>query len=195
MIIRRLFKAFIHVRDRVRTRIDTLLARAYATLAGAQLAPGVSFHGLPHIRVASTARLHIGARSVLRSRPASNLIGINRPCILSAHPGAVLTIGEGCGLSGTVIGCFDRITLGDNVRCGANTLITDGDWHPGDPRSSPPAPVVIGSNVWLGEGVKVLKGVTIGPDAVIGAGSIVTRDIPPGAIAAGNPCRLLRDPR
>lgn len=55
------------------------------------------------------------------------------------------------------------------------------------------APVVIEDNVWLGGSVTITPGVTIGRDSIIGAGSVVTRDIPPGVVAAGNPCRPIRD--
>lgn len=54
------------------------------------------------------------------------------------------------------------------------------------------APITVEDNVWLGGGVIVNPGVTIGHDCVIGSGSVVTRDIPPGVIAVGNPCRVLR---
>lgn len=53
-------------------------------------------------------------------------------------------------------------------------------------------PIRIGKNVWLGGDVKVLAGVTIGDNTIIGAGSIVTKDIPPDVIAVGNPCRVIR---
>ena len=53
-------------------------------------------------------------------------------------------------------------------------------------------PVHIGKNVWLGGDVKILSGVSVGDNAVVGAGSVVTRDIPAGVVAAGNPCRILR---
>lgn len=53
-------------------------------------------------------------------------------------------------------------------------------------------PVTIGSNVWIGGGVKIVPGVTIGSNVVIGAGSVVTKDIPDGVIAAGNPCKVIR---
>ena len=53
--------------------------------------------------------------------------------------------------------------------------------------------VHIGNNVWLGAGVIVLPGVTIGENSVIGAGSIVTKDIPANVVAVGNPCRVLRE--
>jgi acetyltransferase-like isoleucine patch superfamily enzyme len=101
-------------------------------------------------------------------------------------------IGEGCGFSGTVIGAFSKIELGQNVRCGANTLITDSDWHPQDPRVGPAKPIYIGDNVWLGYGAIVMKGVYIGENSVIGAGSIVTRNIPANVIAAGNPCKVIK---
>jgi maltose O-acetyltransferase len=54
-------------------------------------------------------------------------------------------------------------------------------------------PIVIGDNVWIGGGAIVCPGVTIGADSVVGAGSVVTRDIPPGVVAAGNPARVLRE--
>ncbi|TFH69856.1 sugar O-acetyltransferase [Cellulomonas sp. HD19AZ1] len=54
------------------------------------------------------------------------------------------------------------------------------------------SPVTIGDNVWIGGSVTILPGVTIGSDAIIGAGSVVMRDVPPGVVAVGNPCRVLR---
>lgn len=53
-------------------------------------------------------------------------------------------------------------------------------------------PITLGDDVWLGGNVVILPGVTIGSGSVIGAGSVVTHDIPPGVVAAGNPCRVLR---
>ncbi len=54
-------------------------------------------------------------------------------------------------------------------------------------------PVSIGSDVWVGGGAMILPGVSIGSKTVIGAGSVVTRDIPDGVVAAGNPCRIIRE--
>ena len=112
--------------------------------------------------------------------------------ISTLKQGAELTIGEGCGFSGTVIACARRITIGRNVRCGANTLINDTDWHDDDPRTGPDAPVEIGDNVWLGVNVTILKGVTIGAGTLVGAGSLVTKSLPAGVVAAGVPARVIR---
>ena len=137
--------------------------------------------------------ISIGKNSRFLSNSTSNLIGINHKCIISTQQvGASIKIGENCGFSGTTIGCFKSINIGNNVKCGANAVITDADWHIDDNRSGEPKEVTIGNNVWLGYGSIVLKGVNIGDNAVIGAGSIVTKDIPSNVIAAGNPCRVIK---
>lgn len=121
-----------------------------------------------------------------------NLIGINRPCIISTHSdNSVIEIGDNCGFSGTVIGSFKKITIGDNFKGGANSFITDFDWHLEDLRSGEPKEVYIGNNVWLGLNAVVLKGVTIGDNVLIGANSVVTKNIPSNAVAAGNPCKII----
>lgn len=154
---------------------------------------GVKFVGKTTILSATGSCMSIGSNCEFLSRSTANLIGINRPCILTTmNKNAKLIIGNKCGFSGTVIGCFKEITLGNNVRCGANTTITDGDWHLDDPRSGELRAVHIGDNVWLGINVTVLKGVTIGENTVIGAGSIVTKDIPANVVAAGNPCKVIK---
>jgi len=78
-------------------------------------------------------------------------------------------------------------------------VITDTDWHPADSRAPgdlPVAiPVVVEDDVWLGLGVVVLKGVTIGQGSVIAAGSVVTRSVPAGVVVGGVPARVLREIR
>ncbi|GLS92123.1 galactoside O-acetyltransferase [Psychromonas marina] len=89
-----------------------------------------------------------------------------------------------------------HIYIGDNVMLGPNvTLATAG--HPIDPEIRQQAtqfniPITIGANVWIGASSVVLPGVCIGENSVIGAGSIVTKDIPANVVALGNPCRVLR---
>jgi maltose O-acetyltransferase len=86
------------------------------------------------------------------------------------------------------------ITIGDGTQIGPSVQIYAAD-HPLDPalhraNLENGRPVRIGANVWIGGGVIILPGVTIGDDAIIGAGSIVTRDVPAGAKAVGNPARI-----
>ncbi|EKO3833851.1 sugar O-acetyltransferase [Vibrio harveyi] len=90
-----------------------------------------------------------------------------------------------------------HIYIGDHVMIGPNvTIATAG--HPIDPElrrdiAQFNIPVHIGNNVWIGANSVVLPGVTIGENSVIGAGSVVTKDIPANVVAVGNPCRVLRE--
>jgi acetyltransferase-like isoleucine patch superfamily enzyme len=171
----------------------TVWTRLVADWWGVSLGKGCLFYGHPKFNRIPRSRIVIGSGCKFNSSPSSNLIGVNRPCILSTlAEGAAIEIGSNCGFSGTVIGSAARIFIGDNVRCGANTLITDTDWHTDDPRTGPDAPIEIGSNVWLGVNVTVLKGVSIGCGTVVGAGSIVAGSLPGNVIAAGAPARVIR---
>ena len=89
-----------------------------------------------------------------------------------------------------------HIYVGDDTMFGPNVVIATAG-HPIDPELRSRGlqynlPVHIGRNCWLGAGVLVMPGVTIGDNAVIGAGSVVTKDIPANVVAVGNPCRVLR---
>lgn len=151
------------------------------------------FIGKTHFFRTPGSKIFIEDNCTFLSSFASNKIGINHPCTISTlTTDATLTIGKSCGFSGVSIGCFDKIEIGDNVRVGANVLITDSDWHLDDPRVGFPCPVVIGNNVWLGYGVTILKGVNIGANSIIGANSLVVSDIPENVLAAGNPCKVIR---
>lgn len=88
------------------------------------------------------------------------------------------------------------ITFGDNVFIAPNCVFTTAA-HPIDTAQRNAGlevalPITVGDNVWFGANVTVLPGVTIGSDTVIGAGSVVTKDIPSGVVAVGSPCRVLR---
>lgn len=89
------------------------------------------------------------------------------------------------------------IFVGDSVLFGPNVVVATAG-HPIDPElrrkvAQFNVPVRIGSNVWIGAGAILLPGVTVGENSVIGAGSVVTHDIPPNVVAVGNPCRVLRE--
>lgn len=89
------------------------------------------------------------------------------------------------------------IYIGDSVMIAPNVVIATGT-HPICPELRERVyqynlPVHIGNRVWIGAGSIILPGVTIGDDSVIGAGSVVTKDIPSGVVAVGNPCRVLRN--
>lgn len=94
--------------------------------------------------------------------------------------------------------CLDvgRITIGDDVQIGPNVQLLTAT-HPIEPEPrrtkwEGSRPIAIGNNVWLGGSVIVCPGVTIGENTVVGAGAVVTRDLPPNVVAVGNPARVIR---
>ena len=177
-----------------------ILPIVWWALRGIDLGAGWRCYGRPIIQRHRDSQLRIGRRMELRSTPESNPLGADHPVIISTrNPGARLIIGDDFGMTGGSLVCGQRMTIGDRVWVGANVIITDTDFHPVDPlsRQSDPleaatAPVRIADDVFIGMRSLILKGVTIGEGAVVGAGSVVTRDVPARAIAAGNPARVIR---
>ena len=100
------------------------------------------------------------------------------------------------------IGCINRVEIGEYTTMGARTYITDhthGTVEPDDIKLPPrhrklysKGPVIIGKYVAIGEGCIILPGVTIGDNAVIGANAVVTKDVPPFSVVAGNPAKVIK---
>lgn len=169
---------------------------------GVEIAEKVRMQGRPIVSLASGSRIQIGARCVLCSDSQTNALGINHPVVLrTLRPGAEIVIGEDTGMSGGSICAVSSIRIGAGCLIGANVTLADTDFHAinpvnrrynKNPNEIAAAPIVIEDNVFIGADVFVLKGVTIGQNSVIGAGSVVTRSIPSNAIAAGNPARVIK---
>lgn len=95
----------------------------------------------------------------------------------------------------TLLDC-GQITIGDNTLLDPNVSAYSAGYSLDSAERIAgaliPRPITIGNRVWIGGGSTILSGVTIGDDSVIGAGSVVTRSIPSGVVATGNPCRVIR---
>jgi acetyltransferase-like isoleucine patch superfamily enzyme len=160
---------------------------------------GWRLYGLPIIQKHRQSIMRFGYGLGLRSLVRSNPLGPNHPVILCTwQAGAVLEIGNDFGMTGGSIVAAERITIGNRVTVGANTAIMDTDFHPLDPerrrlhpQEAKTAPVEIEDDVFIGMNCLILKGVTIGHGSIVGAGSVVTKDLHPGVIAAGNPARVI----
>ena len=107
-----------------------------------------------------------------------------------------ISIGDHCLLSpGVRLAAATRIEIHDDCMLASGVSISDADWHDLRDRTRPVGntrPVRLERNVWIGERATVTKGVTIGENAIVGAGAVVADDVPPNAIAAGNPARVVR---
>jgi acetyltransferase-like isoleucine patch superfamily enzyme len=194
----------LHLQNLLRRCIDLnvpCLLRAMLHKRGLRLGKGVSFAGLPIVAIAPMSQIQIGDWSRLISRCEATALGVNHPVILrTLKPGAAIVLGKGVRVSGLTVCAANRVTIGDRAVIGANVTIADTDFHSLDSETRSTfrdsdfarnAPVDIGPDVFIGAGVYVLKGVKIGARAVIGAASVVTRDLPPDSIAAGNPATII----
>lgn len=159
--------------------------------------------GFPIIQKHRLSTMKFGDGLSLRSTPTSNPLGANHPVILcTQNEGALIQIGNDFGMTGGSICAAQQVVIGDHVNIGANSSIVDTDFHPLEaekrlqfPQDAESAAVRIEDNVFIGMNCLILKGVTIGYSSVIGAGSVVTKDIPPNSIAAGNPARVIKELR
>lgn len=152
---------------------------------------------------------HLGDKVRVWGRPVIQNYGTmilqNRVRLISTVARSELVVAEGATLQiddgvyinyGCSIGVNELIHIGPNCTIGTYVILMDNDFHRLEPerRQERPesAPIILEENVWLGARVIVLRGVTIGTGSVIGAGSVVTRDVPPRSVAAGVPANLIK---
>ena len=111
--------------------------------------------------------------------------------------GAKLSIGDHTYINRSAsIDCTQEITIGDYCAISDNVQILDSDFHPityNGKTSTMSKPVHIGNHVWIGRSAIILKGVTIGDGAIVGAGCVVTRDVPARCLVVGNPARVIKE--
>lgn len=165
----------------------------------------VKLIGLPIIRKSPGSKIIIKKGVTLVSKTKGNILGINHPTILATlHEKAKIIIGKNSGLSGTSVVSVESIIIGENVGIGANCYIYDTDFHAidlklrksqngiNDIRKASHAPILIEDDVFVGLGVCILKGVIIGSTSVVGARSVVTKNVTKNTVFAGNPAKLIK---
>jgi acetyltransferase-like isoleucine patch superfamily enzyme len=170
--------------------------------AGVTIGRGLDAIGAPHIVLHPQSAVSLGKNVRLISKSFATALGVNHPVVLrTLADGARIEIGDRVGISGGAVCAASLVKIGDDTMVGANVTIADTDFHSLYPayRSGHAHPTVgveevrIGKRVFIGTSAIVLKGVTVGDNSVIGAGSVVTANIPENCIAAGNPCRVIRE--
>lgn len=174
---------------------ETIYSQRLATRLGnrtLRLGRNVRLLGEQHISVGD--HTHIGNGCVLAAWEHTADGGMHTPEI---RIGANCSIGEYNNITAT-----NRIDIGDNLLTGRWVTITDNSHGATDSESlqTPPllrpivskGPVIIGKNVWIGDKATILPGVTIGDGAVIGANSVVTKDVASCTVVAGNPARVVK---
>jgi acetyltransferase-like isoleucine patch superfamily enzyme len=178
----------------VATTVRSLWDNGWA-VAGAQwylrqatsVGPRARVYGSPSVTNAGT--MIIGDRVRLMSTVAT--------IELAVGPRATLEIGDQVFINyGCSIGATQLVRIGSRCNIGTYCIMMDNDYHSLEPERRnempPSAPIILEDNVWLGARVIVLRGVRIGANSVIGAGSVVSKDIPPRSVAVGVPAKVTR---
>lgn len=179
----------------------SVVARMRLRLHGAEVGRRLRVRGPIRLHCHRTGVIRIGDDCRMLSGFAGNAVGGGRRMALWVGPGGRLTIGDGVGLSNSTIVCMEAVSIGDGTFVGGDTCVYDTDFHSLDPveRSRPgnkgarTSPVRLGRHVFVGGHSIVLKGVAVGDTAVVGAGSVVRRDVPAGQVWAGNPAAFVRE--
>lgn len=193
-----MFGKYYNVRD----YINSLIIIKYIKLRYpfAKLGKNIWVIGRLHISLGENAKLQFGDNVIIKSRRRSSLIGINRPASINVLKNAELSIGSNSGFSGTSITVATKVVIGNYCLFGPNTAIWDSNFHPLDAndkrmhvvKNIKKAPITIGDDVFVGAYATILKGVNIGDRSIIGANSVVTKNVPPDEIWAGNPAKFVR---
>lgn len=177
--------------------------------------PKVHSRFLRHCKLAGTGVLTIGSRwENGRFYDSEFILGKQSTLILNGtmnvftghhvvvNDGATLELGSGYINTHVSIDCFDKIKIGHNVAIAKGVTIRDSDNHQivsqtidqQSPEKNPVthSPIIIGDHVWIGINSLILAGVTIGDNAVIAAGSVVTKDVPANTLVGGVPAKTLK---
>ena len=132
-------------------------------------------------------------REITRSE-VSDTVRVFTPLNINYGPG--VRFGDDCFLNfGCTLLALGGITIGDGAFIGPHCVLAT-EYHPEDPAARHTLltkPIVIGRNAWLGANVTVLAGVTIGENAIVAAGSVVTKDVPANMVVAGTPAKVIRE--
>jgi acetyltransferase-like isoleucine patch superfamily enzyme len=124
-----------------------------------------------------------------------------KTCLVTWRSSSLIKVGSNCLLNGVVIQCRCRVVVGDNCMFGAGSVVLDSDFHSlsvdavvrRGSEGAVDGAVVLGDNVWVGRNVVILKGVCIGDNSVIAAGSVVTGCVPANQLFGGNPARFIKN--
>jgi len=178
--------------------IEYLFVRLLMYLMNVEINGKIKIKGIPYIRKASNAKMIIKDGVKIISSITANPVGGDER--MKFFVMGELFIDEKTGMSNTTIVCMDKIHIGKRVIIGGGTKIYDTDFHPihyldriENPNNIKTSPILIDDDVFIGAHSIILKGVRIGKGSVIGAGSVVAKDIPANQIWAGNPVIYIKD--
>ena len=197
----RLYKVQKAVLRAIREGISRKRTKLLFRLNGIRFGSGLRAIGVPSVNISIGGNVTIGKGFYLRTGVEDTEVGFVGSRI-RVGPKGTLTIGNRVWASNVSIFCHQSVTIGNHVLLGGGVQIFDTNFHSTDPsvrgtrretyETIRTAPVFIGSHAFIGTNAIVCKGVSIGENAVVAAGSVVVQDIPSGETWGGNPARKIK---
>jgi len=180
-------------------QLPSLLWSLELRIRGFQISTPIRLFGHPICSRYPGSSISLGSHVTLDSSVRANPLGGSSPCVLRTMTSAArLTLGDRVGLSSSIIVAGNSVEIGQDTILGAGAMVLDNDFHALGPGfswlteySKNSKPVKIGRGCFIGARSIILKGVTLGDRVIIGAGSVVTKDVPAFSIAAGNPASVV----
>ncbi len=174
-------------------------------MLGCSIGKGFKTDGKLWVWVQKKGAIQLGDHVKVNSRFGSNPVGLNHSSVFQCLGNGKISIGDHSGFSSVVLSARESIIIGSNVKVGGNVRIFDHNYHslnfkkrrcPADDQADCRGrSVKIGDDVFIGTNAIILKGVTVGDRAVIGAGSVVSCDVPADEIWGGNPAHCVSTKR
>lgn len=196
-----LAKTLRRSRAAARLTYDKTVVPFWLHQLGIKFGPNCRFEGMPIVKLGLSGHIRLGHHVILFSRTDSNPHSIPHPVILALYGSeARIDIGDYTALSGVSISVRTAVTIGKYVQIGPGACLWDNDGHALDAterREAGPnqtvkcGPIVIEDDAFIGARAMIMKGVTIGKGAIVGASSLVTKDVSAGDIVVGNPARVV----
>lgn len=162
---------------------------------------------LPHFKIPKNGKIEFGHNVVLNSDFSKSNTALTFRCKFVTGYDGKISVGENTMFNGVCVVAYDEVVIGRNCQFASSTMIADTNFHPVDAHerelqvtgkpfsfsSVKNAKIIIGNNVWVGWNCTILKGVEIGDNTIVAAGSVVTSGIyPENSILAGNPAKVVK---
>ncbi len=193
---------FLSQWNKVLNKISCYKNRIIFNILGIKYGFNCIVHGHVGIKLFNNSEVIIGDNFYYSSGRGMNPLCANNEGYICVEDGAKLIIGNNVAISSTKIWAHEKISIGDNVLLGGGVTILDSDCHSLsysdrqikhlDCANKKNKPIIIEKDVLVGMNCIILKGVTIGARSVIGANSVVTKDIPADSLVCGNPAKVIK---
>lgn len=172
-------------------------------LKGVSFGKKMNIYTKLYLHIGLESQIKIGDYFTFTSGDCINPLCRNIKGCIVTNPKASINIGDNVGISSSCLWAHSSINIGNNVKIGGDCILMDSDAHSlnyldrrhpeMDRLNKTDIPINIEDDVLIGTRCIILKGVTIGARSIIGSGSVVTKSIPSDCIAAGNPCKIIRN--